>query len=65
VVCSGSGGTLPAAERQCYKQLEASERQKLGALQDAVRKSFNAAPGQRGHAPLAQPPAQREPYVTY
>jgi hypothetical protein len=49
------------ADRQCYKQLEASERQKLAALQDAFRSSPNAAGGQRGHARRA--PRQR--YVTY
>lgn len=32
--------TLDAA-RQCYKQLEASERQKLDALQEALRKTVN------------------------
>jgi hypothetical protein len=48
------------ADRQCYKQLEASGRQKLVALQDAVRKSFNAARGQRG-VRRAQP----ERYMTY
>src|SRR5262249_19739339 len=34
--------TLDAA-RQCYKQLEASERQKLDALQAALRKTVNKA----------------------
>lgn len=29
------------AERQCYKQLEASERQKINALQDALRVGLN------------------------
>jgi hypothetical protein len=49
------------ADRQCYKQLEASERQKLAALQDAFRNSPDAVRGQRGHARRAQ----RQRYVTY
>jgi hypothetical protein len=49
------------ADRQCYQQLEASERQKLAALQDAVRKSSNVVRSQRGNAR----PAQRQRYVTY
>ena len=49
------------ADRQCYKQLEASERQKLVALQDAVRNSLDTAHGPRGHAR----PAQRQRYLTY
>lgn len=51
--------TLDAA-RQCYQQLEASERQKLAALQDAFR-SLDAARGQPGRARRAQP----ERYLTY
>jgi hypothetical protein len=47
--------TLGAA-RQCYKQLEASERQKLDALQDALRKT-----GQRGEVR----PERRERYMSY
>jgi hypothetical protein len=38
------------AHRQCYRQLEASQRQKLDALQDAVRKPADTARGQRGDA---------------
>jgi hypothetical protein len=49
------------ADRQCYKQIEANERQKLDALQDAVRKSPNAMRSQRGNVR----PAQRQRYVTY
>lgn len=47
--------TLDAA-RQCYKQLEASERQKLDALQDALRKT-----GQSGEVR----PGRRERYMSY
>jgi hypothetical protein len=46
--------TLDAA-RQCYKQLETSERQKLEALQDALRKT-----GHRGEAR-----SRRERYMSY
>jgi hypothetical protein len=49
------------ADRQCYKQLEAGEREKLVALQDAFRKSPDPAHGQRGNARRAQ----RQRYVTY
>jgi hypothetical protein len=49
------------AQRQCYKQHEASERQELGALQDALRKSVNGARSQRGSARRTQ----RERYLTY
>jgi hypothetical protein len=38
------------AERQCYEQLEASERQKLDALQDALRKTVNTTHRQRREA---------------
>jgi hypothetical protein len=38
------------AQRQCYRQIEASQRQKLDALQDAVRKPADTARGQRGDA---------------
>jgi hypothetical protein len=49
------------AGRQCYKQLEASERQKLAALQDAFRTAHNAA---RGHGGNVRP-AQRQRHMTY
>lgn len=49
--------TLEAA-RQCYKQLEAGERQKLGALQDALRKTSARSGGETR-------PARREPYMAY
>jgi hypothetical protein len=49
------------ADRQCYKQIEASERQKLAALQDAVRNSSDGVRSQRGNVR----PAQRQRYVTY
>jgi hypothetical protein len=49
--------TLDAA-RQCYKQAEANERQKLDALQDALRKT-----GQRGNGE-ARPP-RRDRYMSY
>ncbi len=38
------------SDRECYKQLEASERQTLADLQDAYRKSFKVARIQRGRA---------------
>ena len=39
------------AQRQCYRQLEASQRQKLDALQDAMRKPADTARGTRGARP--------------
>ncbi len=47
------------AGRQCYKQLEATERQKLGALQDAFTKPANAA-----HHRVRQR-SQSQRYMTY
>jgi hypothetical protein len=38
------------SDRECYKRLEASERQTLADLQDAYRKSFKVARIQRGRA---------------
>ena len=35
------------SQRQCYKQLEANERSRLGALQDALRQTARTAPGRR------------------
>jgi hypothetical protein len=49
------------AERQCYKQLEASERQKLDALQDALRKTVNTGHRHRGELRRVR----RERYMTY
>jgi len=43
------------AERQCYKQLAASERQKADALQDALRKTGHKANGRRNEARRAPP----------
>ena len=42
------------AQRQCYKQHEESRRQKLGALQDALRTSVNGARSQPGNARRTQ-----------
>jgi len=39
------------AQRQCYRQFEASQRQKLDALQDAMRKPADTARGARGARP--------------
>ena len=50
--------TLDAA-RQCYKQLEASERQKLDTLQDALRKTAAGSP--QGELR----PARRERNMSY
>jgi hypothetical protein len=49
------------AQRQCYRQLEAGQRQKLDALQDAVRKPADTAHGQRGDARRGR----SVPYLTY
>jgi hypothetical protein len=49
------------AQRQCYKQLEAGERQKLGALQDALHTSLHAAPGRSGGARRVR----RTQYIAY
>ena len=49
------------AERQCYKALEASNRQKLDALQDAFRTSAAPARSRRGGVSRAR----RARYVTY
>ncbi len=49
------------AERQCYKQLEASERQKLDALRDALREMTNSARSDRGDVRRVR----RERYMTY
>jgi hypothetical protein len=49
------------AERQCYKQLEASGRHKLDALQDALGQTAGPARGQQGQGHRVR----RERYVTY
>ncbi|HEY2419144.1 MAG TPA: hypothetical protein VGH84_14565 [Steroidobacteraceae bacterium] len=49
------------AERQCYKALEASHRQKLGALQDAFRKDVAPTRGQRSRVTRAR----RAHYMAY
>jgi hypothetical protein len=49
------------AERQCFKQLEASGRHQLDALQDALRQTANTARGQRGEGAGVRRPR----YLTY
>jgi hypothetical protein len=49
------------AQRQCYKQLAASEGQKADALQDALRTTAQKARGRGGETRRVP----REPYMTY
>jgi len=51
-------------ERQCYRELAASEGAKLEALQDALRRA-GAAPVKRTGAPATAPAAPPQQYMTY
>jgi hypothetical protein len=55
------------AQRQCYRQFEAGQRQKLDALQDAVRKPVDTPRGQRSDTRRVPsvPAAPSVPSVTY